>query len=152
MARLTRGTRIVELGPGSGSITGCLLDNLSPEAKLLAIELDQGIADQLQQNIQDARLIVQIGDAASLSVHLKTMSWKAADSIISGLPFQALGPASRDAILSSARESLSIGGRFIAFQYGLRLLPIFRRHFRRVRVIGPIWLNLPPAYVILGLP
>jgi len=152
MARLTRGTRIVELGPGSGSITRHLLDGLPRDGRILAIELDPGIAVHLQQGIRDPRLVVQIGDAASLNRRMGVMGWEAADSIVSAIPFQALGEVARDEILSSVQDSLASGGRFIAFQYGLRLLPSFRRHFRRVRVIGPIWRNLPPAFVIIGQP
>lgn len=49
-------------------------------------------------------------------------------------------------------EALPDHGRFVAFQYGLRLLPEFKRHFHLVRVVGPVWRNLPPAYVILCRP
>ena len=150
MARLTRGTRVVELGPGSGSITRHLLDGLRPDGLVLALELDPGMAGHLRQRMRDPRLMVQVGDAADLNHRLDALGWTGADSIVSGLPFQALDPVVRDRILAGARESLAPGGRFIGFQYGLRLLPTFRRHFRTVKVIGPIWLNVPPAFVIVG--
>jgi len=152
MARMVRGRAIVELGPGSGSITRHLLNGLGPAGHILALELDEGIAAHLQQNLRDPRLTVQVGDASHLEGWLSGMGWDGADSIVSGIPFQALPALTRDEILSSARRSLSPTGRFIAFQYGLRLLPTFRRHFRRVRVIGPIWRNLPPAFVVVGHP
>ncbi|MDP2877084.1 MAG: methyltransferase domain-containing protein [Holophaga sp.] len=152
MARMVRGHTIVELGPGSGSITRHLLNGLGPAGRILALELDEGIAAHLQQNLRDPRLTVQVGDASHLDGWLSAMGWDGADSIVSGIPFQSIPAPARDAVLSSARRSLSPTGRFIAFQYGLRLLPTFREHFRRVRVIGPIWRNLPPAYVVVGHP
>lgn len=152
MARMVRGRNIVELGPGSGSITRHLLRRLDPAGRILALELDERIAAHLQHNLRDPRLTIQVGDASHLDGWLSAMRWNGADSIVSGIPFQALPPATRDEILSTVQGSLSRGGRFIAFQYGLRLIPTFQRHFRKVRVIGPIWRNLPPAYVVLGHP
>lgn len=152
MARMVRGHTIVELGPGSGSITRHLLNGLGPAGRILALELDEGIAAHLQQNLRDPRLTIQVGDASNLDGWLSAMGWDEADSIVSGIPFQSLPSPVRDEILSRAQRLLSPTGRFIAFQYGLRLLPTFRKHFRRVRVIGPIWRNLPPAYVVVGHP
>lgn len=151
MAQLVRGQSIVELGPGSGSITRHLLARLNPEGRILALELDVAMAVHLGNNLVDHRLIVQVGNASHLKDYLSTAGWAQSDSIVSGLPFQAMSPAQRHAILAAARDSLSPTGRFIAFQYGLRLLPTFKRHFRKVKVVGPIWNNLPPAYVVVGL-
>jgi phospholipid N-methyltransferase len=72
--------------------------------------------------------------------------------IVSGLPFQLLGEATGIRILEASRQSLAPGGRFVAFQYGLRALPFFQAHFRRVRVVGPVWRNLPPAHLFLCQP
>lgn len=150
MARLVRGQSVVELGPGSGSITRHLLARMGPERRLLALELDTHMATRLQETLRDPRLIVQLGDASHLKACLSVAGWGQADCIVSGLPFQAMAPAMRHAIFSATRASLSPSGRFIAFQYGLRLLPVIRGHFRHVRVLGPVWRNLPPAYVIVS--
>lgn len=151
MAQLVRGQSIVELGPGSGSITRHLLARLSPEGRILALELDAAMATHLRENLMDPRLIIQVGNASLLKDCLSTAGWGQSDCIVSGLPFQAMAPTQRHAILVAARDSLSPSGRFIAFQYGLRLLPTFKHHFRKVKVVGPIWNNLPPAYVVVGL-
>lgn len=151
MAQLVRGQSIVELGPGSGSITRHLLARISPEGRILALELDAAMATHLGKTLVDPRLIVQVGNASHLKDCLSTAGWEQSDCIVSGLPFQAMAPTQRHAILTAARDSLSPSGRFIAFQYGLRLLPTFKRHFRKVKVVGPIWNNLPPAYVVVGL-
>lgn len=151
MAQLVRGQSIVELGPGSGSITRHLLARLSPEGRILALELDAAMATHLRESLMDPRLIIQVGNASLLKDCLSTAGWGQSDCIVSGLPFQAMAPTQRHAILAAARDSLSSSGRFIAFQYGLRLLPTFKHHFRKVKVVGPIWNNLPPAYVVVGL-
>jgi phospholipid N-methyltransferase len=152
MSRLARGPRVVELGPGSGSITRHLLERLGAGDQVLALELDPVLAGHLREHLPNPRLTIRGGDAAHLEQWLARLGWTGADTILSGLPFQSFPAAARESILRAARASLSPGGRFVAFQYGLRLLPTFQRHFRRVRVIGPIWRNLPPAYIIVGMP
>ncbi|WP_423748243.1 class I SAM-dependent methyltransferase [Geothrix paludis] len=152
MTRMVNGQTVVELGPGSGSITRHLLNSLPPTGRLLALELDPDLARRLQHHVRDTRLVIRTGDAAGLEDCLQALGWSPVDAVVSGIPFQALPVSSRDRILSAARSGLAPGGRFIAFQYGLRLIPLFQNHFRRVHVLGPVWRNLPPAYVIVGLP
>lgn len=150
MARMAPGHAIVELGPGTGSITRRLLARLPESGQILALELDSGMAFSLQDRLMDPRLTVHAGDASDLADWIGTMGWDRVDAVVSGLPFQAFPAPARDCILAAARNALTPTGRFVAFQYGLRLLPAFRQHFRRVHVVGPIWRNLPPAYVIVG--
>lgn len=152
MARAASGQVLVELGPGSGSITRHLLARLPESGRLLALELDPSLAGRLGRQVRDPRLVIRHGDATDLRAWLEILAWPRPDAIVSGLPFQSLPASSRNRILAEARNALSPTGRFVAFQYGLRLLPAFRQHFRRIHVVGPIWRNLPPAYVILGLP
>lgn len=150
MAYMASGARIVELGPGSGSITRHLLARLPLDGRLLALELDAGFAQRLGDRMKDPRLDIRTGDANDLPVWLQSMGWDHVDAVVSGLPFQAFSSIARTSILDSVQASLTPAGRFVAFQYGLRLLPIFREHFRRVHVVGPVWWNFPPAYVIIG--
>ncbi|BDU77105.1 class I SAM-dependent methyltransferase [Mesoterricola sediminis] len=152
LARLARGQTLVELGPGTGSVTRHLLRGLGPGGRLLGLELDPGIAALLQRHLPDPRLQVRLGDAGGLEAHLEALGWGRADTVISGLPLRNFTGAERDRILAAARAALVPGGRFVAFQYGLGLLPELRAHFRLVRVVGPILRNVPPAYVLIGRP
>lgn len=152
LARAGRGRALVELGPGTGSITRHLLRGLPMDGRILALELDPGIAYLLQKSLPDPRLQVRIGDAGDLVQWLRSLGWGPAEAVVSGLPFQNFPQEARTRILAAARDSLAPGGRFVAFQYGLRLLPEFRSVFRRVHVLGPVLKNLPPAYVVIGRP
>lgn len=152
LARLARGPRIVELGPGTGCVTRPLLAGLGGRDHVLALELDPRLAEALGRRLRHPRLLVRGGDAADLDRWLDDLGWGHADTIVSCLPFQALPNDRREAVLAASRRALGARGRFIAFQYGLRLLPLFRAHFTRVRVLGPVWANLPPAYVIVARP
>jgi phospholipid N-methyltransferase len=150
MARaLGRFDQAVELGPGTGSITRAILERLPREGSLLALETDHALRQGLAWTLTDPRLRVEARGAEHL---VQVLRGRRVPRIVSGLPFQLLGEAAGSRILAAARQSLTPGGRFVAFQYGLRALPFFRAHFRRVRVVGPVWRNLPPAHLFLCQP
>lgn len=92
MARLGKGSTLVELGPGSGSITRHILRGLPWDGKVLGLELDPGIAYLLQKSLPDPRLQVRIGDAGDLREWLASLGWAQADAVISGLPLQIIPP------------------------------------------------------------
>lgn len=55
--------RVLEIGPGPGTLTGRLL---AAGATVLALEIDRGLADQLGQSWSGARLSIVVGDALKL--------------------------------------------------------------------------------------
>ena len=48
---------IVELGPGTGVITDEILERINPEAKFVAIELDEKLYDTLRHNRPDLNIV-----------------------------------------------------------------------------------------------
>lgn len=141
--------QVVELGPGTGRITRALLDRLPVNGRLVALETSARFRLGLAANLPDPRLQVE---AHSAEVLVQVLGGRTVPRIVSGLPFQSLGEVTSCRILDAARQSIAPGGRFVAFQYGRRALPLFRAHFRRVRVLGPVWWNFPPAYLFLCQP
>jgi phosphatidylethanolamine/phosphatidyl-N-methylethanolamine N-methyltransferase len=141
--------QVVELGAGTGRITRALLDGLSAEGHLLALEIDSVLREGLAERLDDPRLQLT-GESAEHLV--RALGSRRVPRIVSGLPFQSLGRLVSHRILASARRSLTPDGRFVAFQYGSGALPLFRAHFRRVKVIGPVWGNLPPALIFICRP
>ncbi|MCW2389371.1 phospholipid N-methyltransferase [Sphingobium sp. B11D3B] len=53
----------VEYGPGTGEFTRYILAHLPRDAKLIAIESEDGLADHLRRTIDDPRLIVHTESA-----------------------------------------------------------------------------------------
>lgn len=150
MARAAgRSTRLVELGAGTGRITRALLDHLPADGQLLALETDAAMRTRLSEELQDARLNLRGENAEDL---VQVLGSHQVGCVVSGLPFQILEPRARHRILAAVRTSLLPGGRLVAFQYGRRALPLFKAHFRTVRVLGPVWRNLPPALVFICQP
>src|SRR4051794_41842456 len=71
MADVPGARLVVELGAGTGSHTGPILERLAPDARLLAFEIDPDLAGILRQRYDDdPRLEVVTGSAGLLPEHL----------------------------------------------------------------------------------
>jgi len=105
-AKLDRGSLAIEVGPGTGLLTEALLAS-HPEARVLAIEIDRGLAELLRESfaveISSGRLTLLEGDALDgkhrlnpqLAAHireLKQREQRARAVLCSNLPYNAGTP------------------------------------------------------------
>ncbi len=145
-ADLAHARLAVELGPGTGGTTRALLAALPQDARLLAIEINPDFCRLLATSIDDPRLIVHHGSAADIPQALAQHQLGAPDVVLSGIPFSTMPRELGLAILRSARDSLSPGGRFVAYQFRDVV------HTLGKQVFGPATtqlelLNVPPMRV-----
>lgn len=144
---------VVELGPGTGALTGPLLEAVGPRTQFLAVELDKSHVQMLRKKFP--RLKVELGSAEQLEEFLQALGVQQADCIVSGLPWGIMRADLQDRILKPVVRSLRPGGVFVAFGYAhARWLPATRRflarlqhHFGHVETSRIVWRNLPPAVV-----
>jgi phosphatidylethanolamine/phosphatidyl-N-methylethanolamine N-methyltransferase len=146
--------RVVELGPGTGAVTGEIARRLTPHAICLAIDIDPVFSarvaarwPQLDSVCGQAEHLVQIASSRGVLP---------IDHIVSGLPFASLPSASARAIVDAIVHALRPGGTFTTFQYvhayGFHSAATVRRTLSanmgsapsRRLVLG----NLPPALVL----
>ena len=99
-ADLTNASVVVELGPGNGGTTRSILSALPANAKLLSIELNEGLYS-LTNDISDARYIAHHGNAIDLSAILQQHQTGRPDVVISGIPFSTMDPETGQSILQS---------------------------------------------------
>ena len=145
-AEIASSKLIIELGPGTGGTTKALLQAMGPDAKLLAIEINPGFCELLNNTIRDERLIVHEGSAADIPEALVKHDLGAPDVVLSGIPFSTMPRTLGLSILQSVKDSLAPGGRFVAYQ--LRDVV----HTLGKQVFGPAaiqleLLNMPPMRV-----
>jgi phospholipid N-methyltransferase len=134
---------VVELGAGTGSQTGEILARLAPDAKLIALEIDRGLADLLRGRYDDPRLQVVCDSAENLGDHLGA---EQVDVLVCALPFTSLETGLRRRILESMPKALADGGGALVIQYSPLIQSELRRLFPSVRRrISPI--NVPPAFL-----
>jgi phospholipid N-methyltransferase len=137
---------VVELGPGTGVMTGPLLERMPSDSVLIAIEINPAFAALLRREFADPRLRVHEGSAVDIEVALAKQGVDKADLVVSGIPFSTLDEGVGRATLLAAKRVLAPGGRFVAYQ--------FRSHVARQAepVFGPpqthsgFW-NIPPMKI-----
>jgi phosphatidylethanolamine/phosphatidyl-N-methylethanolamine N-methyltransferase len=144
---------VVELGPGTGVITDEILAKLNPQAKFVAIELDNKMYENLHQNRPDLNVVND--SAENLPEIMETAEIRHLNAIVSGLPWAAFPEKLQIAILTAVIDSLSKGGYFTTFAYlqglllpaGRRFKKLLKKSFKEVKISRVVWNNMPPAIV-----
>lgn len=134
---------VVELGAGTGVQTGEILARMRPDARLVALEIDPGLARLLEERFDDPRLRVVCGSAEHLTKHL---DGELADVLVCALPFTSLDPGLRRRILDSMPRALAPRGVALVIQYSPLIQSELRRLFPSVRRRISL-LNVPPAFL-----
>lgn len=144
---------VVELGPGTGVVSGRIADRLPPGGRHLAIDLNPHMVAYLRRVHPD--LDVVEGDARNLGEILSERGIDRVDAVISGLPWAFFPDALQHEILTAVSAALTPRGSFATFAY-LHGLPLaaarrFRARlesmFAETSVSRPVWRNVPPAVV-----
>jgi phosphatidylethanolamine/phosphatidyl-N-methylethanolamine N-methyltransferase len=144
---------VVELGPGTGAVTGVIDDRLPPAARHIAVELDPEMAAYLQRTHPGLEVIE--GNAVKLGALLAEHDVEHADAVVSGLPWSLFDDDTQASILTQIAELIGPTGAFTTFAYRHGLLLSAARRFRRalhetfeeVLVSATVWRNVPPAFV-----
>jgi phospholipid N-methyltransferase len=151
---LEPGARVVELGPGTGAVTGEIARRLPLEAACLAIDVDPVFTERVGARWP---AITSVCDRAEHLVEIAhARGLLPVDHIVSGLPFASLPASSARAIVEAIVASLRVGGTFTTFQYlhayGFPSAATVRRTLTREMGSSPartlVLGNLPPALVL----
>ena len=123
---------VIEYGPGVGTFTDAMLRRMRPDARLIAIELNEEFVEFLKSSYPDPRLRVVRGSALDVDVILREQGRAHADAIVSGIPFSTIGHDLRMQILRKTRAALGPGGKFLVYQFSRAVEPYLRESFRTV--------------------
>jgi len=143
LARVEDARLLVEFGAGSGVYTRELLRRMSPDARLLAFEVDRQLATALEAEIDDPRLELVTASAEDVRRHLEGAR---VDILVSALPFTSLPTAVRRRVLDVSPGILAPHGVMLVLQYSPLVQRDLERRFASVeRRLSP--LNMPPAFL-----
>lgn len=150
---LERARAVVELGPGTGAITRAVLERIPAGCSFVAIERNDRMAELFRGKFPRVRLYAD--DAANIGTICAREGIGGVDAVVSGLPWLIFPEALQARILRETVGLMRPGARLNAITYNAgRLMPKVRRFrrlmesmFSEVGVRGPIWGNLPPAFV-----
>lgn len=127
-----RARTIVEYGPGVGTITANILARMSPQARLIAFEMNRDFVGYLRRAFPDPRLHVVHGSAETVGRELDRLELEGADYIISGIPYTTMPEQLRGRIMHESREALNPGGAVLVYQFTRAVLPYLRTYFNQV--------------------
>jgi len=142
LAEIRTAHTLVELGAGVGGTTKAILAAMSPDAKLLSIEINPNFCSLLA-HLSDTRLIVHCGSAKELRRALSRYRLSAPDVVISGIPFSTMNRKIGSLIISEIAALLASKGRFIAYQLRNQVDEISSPLLGPARVEIE-YLNIPP--------
>jgi phosphatidylethanolamine/phosphatidyl-N-methylethanolamine N-methyltransferase len=142
---------VVELGPGTGSVTTAIEYRLASRGRHVAIEIDPVLANYLRAEHTGVEVLV--GDAAELERLFAQYQVSAVDAVVSGLPWALIDAEVQREIVDATARSLRPGGCFTTFAYLHALSMTRARQFRallgevfdEVLTTRTVWWNLPPA-------
>ena len=143
LADLGSARLVVELGSGTGVYTRELLARLGPDDRLVAFELDPGLAAGLAGDVDYPRLEIVSGSPEELESHVAPGE---VDVIVSALAFTPLPAPVRRRVLAASVRALSPHGVMLVLQYSPLMRGELARAFGSVeRRISAI--NVPPAFL-----
>ena len=134
----------VEYGPGVGTFTRPVLDQLPADARLVTIDTNPDFTRYLKASIDDPRLIPVTGSAADVEKILSERDLGSADYVLSGLPFSTLPPGVGDAIAEATSNVIRPGGAFLVYQFSPKVRDFIKPYFAPIKR-GFEGVNVPPA-------
>jgi phospholipid N-methyltransferase len=137
---------IVEIGPGTGTITRQVLRRMRPDATLVAFEINDDFVRHLKKNFHDPRLRVLHRSGAEIDAGLRELGLGSADYVIAGIPFSIMSDEDRVAVLRNSRDALADDGTMLVYQFSNKVRADLEKLFGRVkRMFEPR--NVLPAHV-----
>ena len=141
---------IVEYGAAQGVMTRHILAKMRPDARLIAIEFNAKLFEELHSTLKDPRLVALRGDVREIDKILAHQGVTKVDRIVSGVPFAFFSNRGRHELLAKTVALLNPRGRFVAYQVTTHLIPLLKEYFSDVDTQFEVR-NLPPHFVFTAL-
>lgn len=139
---------VLELGPGTGTLSDGIHQRLPPGARHIGIEVVPDLVEHLRA--RKPWMDVIHGDAAHLESLIDPALLGRIDVVISSIPWSLLDPNTQVSILRQVTGALAPSGVFTALSYlptghigGLRFRTQLRVNFDEV-LTHTTWRNFPP--------
>ncbi|MEX0612022.1 MAG: class I SAM-dependent methyltransferase [Pirellulales bacterium] len=164
----TAGRRILEVGPGTGAVTGHIIQDLRPDDRLVLVERNEQFVARLRARLaNEPGFHRAIGRVTLMHASVEDMAEEPPfDLIISGLPFNNFSTELVEQVLAKLTRLLAPGGTLSFFEYvavrRAKSLVSSGKERERLRGIGRVlsatlqahevnrdlvMANVPPAWV-----
>ena len=138
---------VLELGPGTGSVTEAMLNRGLRHDRLIALEMSPKLAGLLRARFPRSHIIT--GDARNLDKVLRKQVRRAESvgAVISSLPLRNFKPHVANLIAQKIHGVLRPGGLWVQYSYHLAKKQHKGDHSFHLISSDVVWWNLPPARV-----
>ena len=135
---------LLELGAGTGPVTGALLEAGWPVERLVAIERDADLCRTLERRFRGLRVLH--GDALQSGRVLARARISSVCVALSGLPMRAVAPDAAARYYADLFDAMPSGGAIIQYTYGFRppVDPDDAGPGLDATFVGREWRNVPP--------
>jgi phospholipid N-methyltransferase len=158
---LRQARTVVEFGPGTGVMTKALLQEMPPDAKLLAFEINPRFTEYLRERLDDPRLILINDCAETMGEALTQHGLNKVDAVVSSLGLTIMPKKVRQDIFQNLLPYTHAETTLTQFQYlhGMLVHEVEVEKLQRYSTarflrgyFGSVsqklvWRNLPPAVV-----
>jgi phospholipid N-methyltransferase len=143
---------VVEYGAAQGVVTRRILEKIPADAKLVAVEFNKRLYDELLENVRDPRVIPVHGDVRRIDEILAGLGieFGRVDAVTSGVPFSYFSNRARHELLLKTSDMLRPGGRFVPYQVTTHLIPLLKDYFEDVDIQFEVR-NIPPHFVFTAI-
>lgn len=162
------GRALLEVGPGTGSVTRTIARQMRPADRLDAVEINPHFADLLQARVRDEAAFAACRDRVRVvNAPIQDVPGEAVyDVIVCGLPFNNFAPDEIRSIFAAFQRLVRPGGLLSYFEYAfirqLKTPFVGRAERERLRAVGAVMdgylrasqvrrdsvlCNVPPAIV-----
>ncbi len=137
---------VLELGPGTGAVTGALIKRGVAAERIVAVEFNPDFCALLRERF--AGITVVEGDAYDLKATLPTDNAGPFSAVVSGLPLLTKPLKTRLRLIRDAFEMMAPHAPFVQFTYAASVPPIPKGLSGvSAEPSDRIWKNFPPARV-----
>jgi phospholipid N-methyltransferase len=151
---VSAGSRVIELGPGTGVVTRELMARVGGSGAILAVDTDREFVERIRRAWPEVDCVC--ASAETLPALAARRGWTDVDHIVCGLPFAVLPASTTTLIVEGVHQLLRHGGTFTTFQYAhtfkMRPAAAFRRQVTARLASQPtsqlVVRNMPPALVL----
>jgi len=137
---------LVEYGSGDGVFSRYILEKMSPNSKLILIELNKDFYSHLKATIKDPRVEIYNTRAGDVEDVLSSELIGNVDYVLSGIPFSFLEKSRKRVVLIATKNILKERGLFLAYQTSGHLKKPVMEVFGNLTTEREI-LNLPPYLI-----
>jgi phosphatidylethanolamine/phosphatidyl-N-methylethanolamine N-methyltransferase len=141
---LARPGPVLELGAGTGSLTGGLIRAGCPPERIIALEREPDLAAIVRRKFPAVSVLE--GDATRIGEHPALCSRQLC-AVVSSLPIKWFPPDEQYAVVRPCFDRLGPGGRFIQLTNAFRSPLAMARLGITGTEVARVWLNLLPAQI-----